>query len=284
MAGVAAESYEERIAAQMLLADVPLKTFLNEVIVSYEKDEITRLIIDTHDTLNFTSISHFTVGQLRDWLLSEVADTIQLQKLAKAFTPEMIAAVSKLMRNQDLILVAQKYEVITKFRNTLGLKARLQPNHPTDDPKGIAASLIDSLLYGSGDDGLSATGINQHTIPVLDLLLHILQEQGFNNVGFALVEQGRVAIGDEVGELLGAKLSVVMIGERPGLSSFDSLGVYISFNPKVGLTDESRNCISNIRTEGLHYNFAAEKMAYLITQAIHLQLSGVDLKDETNLL
>jgi len=164
LAGLAADSYEERIAAQMVLADVPLKIFLNETIIPYESDEVTRLIIDTHDKNLFQRVSHFTVGELRDWLLSDDADTTTLQELGNGFTPEMVAAVSKLMRNQDLINTAQRCEVVTKFRNTIGLKgrlsARLQPNHPTDDPKGIAASIIDGLLYGSGD---AVIGINPAT-------------------------------------------------------------------------------------------------------------------------
>ncbi|HKC35369.1 MAG TPA: ethanolamine ammonia-lyase subunit EutB, partial [Chitinophagaceae bacterium] len=164
LAGLTADSYEERVAAQMVLADVPLKTFLNEPVIPYETDEVTRLIIDTHNAAVFSSISHFTIGELRDWLLSDNADTKTLQQLANGFIPEMIAAVSKLMRNQDLINVSQRCEVITKFRNTIGLKgrlsARLQPNHPTDDPKGIAASIIDGLLYGSGD---AVIGINPAT-------------------------------------------------------------------------------------------------------------------------
>jgi ethanolamine ammonia-lyase large subunit len=164
LASIAANSYEERIAAQMCLADVPLKSFLNEAIIPYEKDEVTRLIIDTHDANMFAQISSLTVGELRDWLLSNEADKSTLQKLASGLTPEMIAATSKLMRNQDLILVAQKCEVVTRFRNTIGLKGRfstrLQPNHPTDDPKGIAASIVDGLLYGSGD---AVIGINPAT-------------------------------------------------------------------------------------------------------------------------
>ena len=164
LAGIAADSYKERVAAQMCLADMPLKTFLNEVIIPYEKDEITRLIIDTHDTNAFASISHFTVGELRDWLLGDDADTHTLQKLAPGLIPEMVAAASKLMRNQDLIIVSRKCEVVTRFRNTIGLKGRLstrlQPNHPTDDPKGVAASVIDGLLYGSGD---AVIGINPAT-------------------------------------------------------------------------------------------------------------------------
>ncbi len=164
LAGLTAESYEERVAAQIALADVPLKTFLNEAVIPYEKDAITRLIIDTHDADNFASIAHFTIGDLRNWLLSEDADTLTLQQLSSALTPEMVAAVCKLMRNQDLIFVAQKCEVITRFRNTIGLKGRfstrLQPNHPTDDARGIAASMVDGLLYGSGD---AVIGINPAT-------------------------------------------------------------------------------------------------------------------------
>ncbi len=164
LAGLTAQSYEERIAAQIALADIPLKTFLTEAVIPYETDAITRLIIDSHDAPAFSPISHFTVGDLRNWLLTDEADTSTLQALQYAFTPEMIAAVSKLMRNQDLIYVAQKCEVITRFRNTLGLRGRLstrlQPNHPTDDAKGIAASIIDGLLYGSGD---AVIGINPAT-------------------------------------------------------------------------------------------------------------------------
>ncbi len=153
LAGVAADSYEERVAAEMCLSNVSLKTFLNEAIIPYEKDEVTRLIVDTHDANAFISVNHFTVGELRDWLLSDDADEFTLQKIATGLTPEMVAAVSKLMRNQDLIVVAQKCEVVTRFRNTIGLKGRfstrLQPNHPTDDLKGIAASIVDGLLCGS---------------------------------------------------------------------------------------------------------------------------------------
>lgn len=179
LAGLAADSYEERVAAQMTLADVPLKTFLQETIIPYEKDEITRLIIDTHDQTAFAPVSHFTVGELRDWLLSDEADTLTLQRLSPGLTPEMVAAVSKLMRNQDLISVAQKCEVVTRFRNTIGLKGhlsvRLQPNHNTDDPKGIAASIIDGLLYGSGD---AVIGINPATDSpqAVVQLLHMLDQ------------------------------------------------------------------------------------------------------------
>ncbi|WP_210517896.1 ethanolamine ammonia-lyase subunit EutB [Hymenobacter terricola] len=177
LAGVAAATYEERVAAQFALAEVPLRAFLNEALVPYEEDEVTRLIIDMHDATAFASVSHFTVGQLRDWLLSEAADAEALQALAPGLTPEMVAAVSKLMRNQELIGVARRCEVVTRFRNTLGLRGRLatrlQPNHPTDDPRGIAASLVDGLLYGSGD---AVIGINPATDnpKAVSNLLHML--------------------------------------------------------------------------------------------------------------
>ena len=161
LAGVAAGSDAERAAAQMALADVPLKRFLSEAIISYEEDEVTRLILDSHDATAFAPVSHLTVGGFRDWLLGLQADESSLRALAPGLTPEMVAAVSKLMRVQDLILVAQKIRVVTRFRNTVGLRGRmstrLQPNHPTDDAAGIAASVLDGLLYGNGD---AMIGIN----------------------------------------------------------------------------------------------------------------------------
>ena len=164
LAGVAAQSEEERVKAQMELADVPLQRFLTECVIPYEEDEVTRLIIDSHDATAFAPISSFTVGQFRDWLLTDMACTDTLTALAPGITPEMAAAVSKLMRVQDLILVAAKCSVITRFRNTLGLpghfSVRLQPNHPTDDFKGIAASTLDGLCYGCGD---AVIGINPAT-------------------------------------------------------------------------------------------------------------------------
>jgi ethanolamine ammonia-lyase large subunit len=161
LAGVAADTAAQMIAARMALADVPLKQFLQETVIPYEDDEITRLIVDTHDAAAFAAISSLTVGSFRDWLLSDAATTSVLQKLARGITPEMAAAVSKLMRNQDLILVAKKCEVITAFRNTIGrrgrMSVRLQPNHPSDDARGITASILDGLLLGSGD---ACIGIN----------------------------------------------------------------------------------------------------------------------------
>ena len=161
LAGVAAANDEERVRAQMVLADVPLKRFLNEEVVPYEQDEITRLILDSHDAAAFAPISSFTVGQFRDWLLTDAANAESLAALTAGITPEMAAAASKLMRLQDLILVASKCSVVTRFRNTIGLpghfSVRLQPNHPTDDARGILASTIDGLYYGSGD---AVIGIN----------------------------------------------------------------------------------------------------------------------------
>jgi ethanolamine ammonia-lyase large subunit len=161
LAGVAATSAAERVAAQMALADLPLKTFLNEAIIPYEDDEITRLICDTHDAAAFTPIGHLTVGELRNFLLSDAVTADRLTELAPALTPEMVAGVSKLCRNQDLMAIAAKCRVVTRFRNTLGLggrmSSRIQPNHPTDDPRGVLASTIDGLLLGCGD---AVIGIN----------------------------------------------------------------------------------------------------------------------------
>jgi ethanolamine ammonia-lyase large subunit len=164
LAGLAAETGEERVAAQHALADLPLANFVNEPVVPYETDEVTRLIIDTHDTAAFAPVAHLTVGGMRDWLLSDEATTPVLAALAGGLTPEMAAAISKISRLQDLMVMAAKCRVVTRFRNTLGLpgslSVRLQPNHPTDDARGIAASVLDGLLLGSGD---AEIGINPAT-------------------------------------------------------------------------------------------------------------------------
>jgi len=161
LAGIAAESAEQMIAARMALADVPLGQFLEEPVIPFEDDEVTRLIIDGHDAQAFAPIASLTVGGFRDFLLSDAASVDALRHLSRGITPEMAAAVSKLMRNQDLILVARKCEVITAFRDTIGMQGRmsvrLQPNHPFDDAKGITASILDGLLLGSGD---ACIGIN----------------------------------------------------------------------------------------------------------------------------
>src|SRR6516165_2510 len=164
LAGLAAASDEERVAARMALADLPLTHFLNEALVPYEQDEVTRLILDTQDKNAFAPVASLTVGAFRDWLLSDEATSEKLAALAPGLTPEMAAAVSKLMRNQDLIAVAKKTSVVTRFRTTIGLpgrlSVRLQPNHPSDDLAGIGASILDGLLYGCGD---ACIGINPAT-------------------------------------------------------------------------------------------------------------------------
>jgi ethanolamine ammonia-lyase large subunit len=161
LAGVAAETSAERVAAQLALADVPLAAFLNEVVIPYEDDEVTRLIIDSHDARAFAPVAHLTVGGFRDWLLADGATAAALSALAAGITPEMAAAVAKICRNQDLIVIAAKCRVVTRFRNTIGLagrlSSRLQPNHPVDDPRGVLASTIDGLLLGCGD---AVIGIN----------------------------------------------------------------------------------------------------------------------------
>ncbi len=164
LAGIAAETAEERVAAQYALADAPLATFLEEPVVPYDIDEVTRLIIDTHDSAAFAPIAALNVGGFRDWLLADETTTEVLSAAAPGITPEMAAAVSKISRLQDLMVIAAKCNVVTAFRNTIGLQGRLsvrlQPNHPTDDPRGIAASILDGLLLGAGD---AVIGINPAT-------------------------------------------------------------------------------------------------------------------------
>jgi ethanolamine ammonia-lyase large subunit len=174
LAGLAAASGAERMGARMCLADLPLPRFLDEVLVPYEADEVTRLIVDTHDRAAFAEIAHLTVGGFRDWLLSDAADSAALARVHRGITPEMAAAVSKLMRQQDLILVARKCRVVTRFRNTIGLpgrlSVRLQPNHPTDSPQGIAVSMLDGLLYGAGDAVIGINPASDSIAAQVDLL------------------------------------------------------------------------------------------------------------------
>jgi ethanolamine ammonia-lyase large subunit len=179
LARLAAASAEERVAAQMALADLPLEHFLSEAVIPYEIDEVTRLIVDRHDVAAFQPVRHLTVGAFREWLLDYRTDSDTLTALAPGLTPEMVAAVSKLMRVQDLVVVARKCRVVTRFRNTIGLagrlSTRLQPNHPTDDPRGIAAAMVDGLLYGNGD---AVIGINPATDNpgAVRELLHMVDE------------------------------------------------------------------------------------------------------------
>jgi ethanolamine ammonia-lyase large subunit len=179
LAGVAARTAEERVAACLALAETPLARFLEEPLVPYETDEVTRLILDTHDRDAFMPVAGLTVGEFRDWLLAETTDSATLGTLATGLTPEMVAATSKLMRNQDLIAVARKCRVVTRFRTTIGLpgrlSTRLQPNHPTDDPHGILASVIDGLLYANGD---AVVGINpaSDSVAMTRTLLQLLDQ------------------------------------------------------------------------------------------------------------
>jgi ethanolamine ammonia-lyase large subunit len=174
LAGIAARSDEECVAARMVLADLPLDRFLRETIVPYELDDVTRLIIDTHDGRAFAGVSSFTVGEFRDWLLGDQATGAVLAELAPGLTPEMVAAVSKLMPAQDLIAVARKIRVVTRFRTTVGLagrlSTRLQPNHPTDNPLGIAASIVDGLTLGSGDAVIGINPVSDNVATVSTLL------------------------------------------------------------------------------------------------------------------
>jgi ethanolamine ammonia-lyase large subunit len=183
LAGIAAQSAEERVAAQMALADVPLKEFLAEPLIPYETDEVTRLVFDTHDAQAFAAISHLTVGDFRDWLLSDAAESGALARLAPGLTPEHAAAVSKIMRLQDLVKAASKMHVISRFRTTVGLpgrlSTRLQPNHPADDARAIAASIVDGLLLGSGDAviGINPASDNPETVRKLLLLVDTIRQR-----------------------------------------------------------------------------------------------------------
>ena len=183
LAGIAAHSAVERVAAQMALADLPLTTFLHDAVIPYENDEVTRLIFDSHSASGFSAISSLTVGGFRDWLLSEQATAETLAEIAPGITAEMAAAVSKIMRLQDLIAVARKIRVVTRFRTTVGLagrlSTRLQPNHPTDDPAGIAAAVIDGLILGSGDAviGINPASDNVTTVTTLLRLIDYARDR-----------------------------------------------------------------------------------------------------------
>ncbi len=174
LAGIAAGGAEQRVIAQMTLAEVPLSEFLNDLVVPYESDEVTRLIVDTLDGQAFAAVAGLTVGEFRDWLLSDAATGERLAELAPGLMPEMAAAVSKVMRAQDLIAVASKIRVVTRFRTTVGLlgrmSTRLQPNHPTDDARGIAAAMLDGLLLGSGDAVIGINPVSDNAGTVTGLL------------------------------------------------------------------------------------------------------------------
>lgn len=244
LAGLSAKSQEERVAAQMALADVYLSEFLNLELIPANKDEVTKLILESHKKEDFLSISHLTVGGFRDFLLAESTDAEVITSIRWGITPEMVAAVSKLMSNQDLILVSKKINIITKFRNTIGLpgrlSVRLQPNHPTDDPKGIAASLLDGLLLGSGD---AVIGINPATdniptsITLLEMLDNLIQKYSIPTQSCIL---SHVTTSMEVMKR-GAPLDLVFqsIGGSEDLNK--------SFGVSLSILDEARQMALSLR-------------------------------------
>jgi ethanolamine ammonia-lyase large subunit len=244
LAGVAAESAAERVAAQKALADLPLRHFLSETVIPYEADEVTRLILDTHDATAFAPVAHLTVGGFRDWLLSEAATPEALAALRPGLTPEMAAAASKIMRLSDLVAVAAKRRVTTRFRNTIGLPGRLsirlQPNDPTDDPKGIAAQILDGLMLGAGD---AVIGVNPAT-DNLDATLRLLE----------LLDRvrDRHAIPTQTCVLAHVTTSLLAIGRGAPLDLvFQSIGgteaVNRSFGVSLALLEEAREAALSLK-------------------------------------
>ena len=261
-AGLAAESAEARAIAQMTLADVPLAAFENDLLIPYETDDVTRLIVDTHDKAAFAVVAGLTVGEFRDWLLSDYVSGETLAALAPGLMPEMAAAVSKLMRLQDLIAVARKISVVTRFRTTVGLpgrlSTRLQPNHPTDDPLGIAASMLDGLLLGSGD---AVIGIN----PVADnpasvaALLH-------------MIEQVRLRYSIPVQSCVLAHVTTQMEAIRLGAPLdliFQSIAGTEAANESFGVTvatlDEAHAMARELKRGGLEAETGGENVFYFET-------------------
>jgi ethanolamine ammonia-lyase large subunit len=244
LAGIAAATLEESVAARMVLADVPLSHFLDEMIVPYESDEVTRLIIDSHCAAAFAPIASFTVGEFRNWLLGEQATGETLAALAPGLTPEMTAAVSKLMRLQDLILVARKIQVVTRFRTTVGLpgrlSTRLQPNHPTDNPAGIAASIVDGLSLGSGDAVIGINPASDSVASVITLL--------------RLIDHGRCKFDIPIQSCVLAHVTTQMEALRQGAPVdlvFQSIGgteaTNTSFGVNLALLEETNQAARELR-------------------------------------
>jgi ethanolamine ammonia-lyase large subunit len=262
LAGVAARSAQERVAAQMALSDVPLKAFLNEAVVPYETDDITRLILDTHEGGAFARVASLTVGGFRDWLLSDEATTEVLAGLAAGVTPEMAAAVSKLMRLQDLVLVARKIRVVTRFRTTVGLagrlSTRLQPNHPTDSAAGIAASMVDGLMLGSGD---AVIGIN----PVSDSLRTLVEL-------LRLIDGARLRFRIPAQSCVLAHVTTQMEAIRVGAPVdlvFQSIGGTEATNKSFGVTmamlDEADQMARELKRGGIGAETGGENVMYFET-------------------
>jgi ethanolamine ammonia-lyase large subunit len=285
LAGIAATSAQERIAAQLALADLPLKHFLAEPIIAYETDEVTRLIIDSHNPAAFSQISHLTVGELRDFLLSNEATGEVLALLKWAFTPEMVAAVSKIMRVQDLILVARKIRVVTRFRTTVGLpgrlSTRLQPNHPTDDPRGIAASMLDGLMLGSGD---AVIGIN----PVSDSAQRVTQL-------LELIDHARLRYGMPIQSCVLAHITTQMEAMRQGAPLdllFQSLGgteaTNTSFGVSLSLLEEANRQARALKRGGIGEETGGENLFYFetgqgsaLSANAHIGADGIGIDQQT---
>jgi ethanolamine ammonia-lyase large subunit len=262
LAGICAATAEERIAAQMALADVPLQRFLNEAVVPYETDEVTRLILDTHGPAAFAPIASFTVGDLRDWLLSDDATGERLAELASGLTPEMAAAVSKLMRLQDLVLVACKIRVVTRFRTTVGLpgrlSTRLQPNHPTDDPAGIAAAIVDGLMLGSGDAVIGINPVSDNLRTLIELL-HLIDRA---RLRFAIPTQSCVLAH------VTTQMEAMRLGAPVDLV-FQSIGgteaTNRSFGASIALLDEAQQMARELRRGGIGAETGGENVMYFET-------------------
>src|SRR5712672_4065897 len=177
LAGLAARSEQERVAAKFALADLPLQEIVANPLIPPDEDDVSRLILETHDHDKFSTIKSMTVGEFREFILNDETDETTLKRLHWAITPEIAAAVTKLMSNKDLVLAANKIRVITRCRNTMGergvLGIRLQPNHPADDPAGILLAAFDGLLYGCGD---AVIGVNPATdaVETVSAILHAL--------------------------------------------------------------------------------------------------------------
>lgn len=262
LAGIAAADAEERAIAQMALAEVPLTAFLNEAVVPYESDEVTRLIFDSHDKAAFAPVAGLSVGELRDWLLGDDATGERIAALAAGLTPEMAAAVSKLMRAQDLIYAARKISVVTRFRTTVGLpgrlSTRLQPNHPTDDPAGIAASILDGLLLGSGD---AVIGIN----PVADNV-------GTVTLLLRLMEHVRVRYGIPMQSCVLAHVTTQVEAMRQGAPLdllFQSIAgteaANASFGVNLALLDEAHAMARELKRGGIGAETGGENVMYFET-------------------
>jgi len=262
LAGICAASAQERVAAQMALADLPLKRFLDEAVVPYETDDVTRLILDTHEPAAFAPIAGFTVGDLRDWLLADDATGERLAALAPGLTPEMAAAVSKLMRLQDLVLAARKISVVTRFRTTVGLpgrlSTRLQPNHPTDDPAGIAAAIIDGLMLGSGDAVIGINPVSDSLRSVVDLL-HLIDRA---RQRFAIPTQSCVL----------AHVTTQMEAMRMGAPVdlvFQSIGgteaTNRSFGVSIAMLDDANQMARELKRGGIGAETGGENVMYFET-------------------